>query len=242
MGRSARQSAALAVSAEQESSRGFPTASESAPNNRRRAKLRRNVPIPSEPETDRQSWREDHQLVARFLAGDAASRRAVCERLQCVPRILRALNRRLEVPLAPDALEDVSQETIVVVWNKLPEFEGRARLESWLYRFCFLTLMNHARREQRQRQREAPLGAAAPVGVDAEFPGRLARAESIEFGLARLDATDCAVLRLRFYEELSFRGIAERLEMSPNTARHHYQRGLSRLRTLVGSKKSGDSK
>src|SRR5262245_64172476 len=52
--------------------------------------------------------------------------------------------RRLGVPLAD--LPDVTQEVFVVVHRRLPEFEERAKVTTWLFRICF-----HAARDRRRR-------------------------------------------------------------------------------------------
>ena len=59
------------------------------------------------------------------------------------PHVWRAL-RRLGVREAD--VEDVCQEVFVVVHRKLPEFEGRSTLKTWIYGICARTASDYRRR------------------------------------------------------------------------------------------------
>lgn len=76
------------------------------------------------------------------------------------PYVFRAL-RYLGVPERD--LPDVCQETFVVVHRKLPEFEGRSSVRTWLYRICRRTASDyrrkaHVRRESLREPDEVMLG------------------------------------------------------------------------------------
>ena len=53
--------------------------------------------------------------------------------------------------------------------------------------------------------------------------------------LKSLNETQSRVLKLAYFEGLSLREIAERTDDSLGNVRHHYYRGLNRLRTLIGN-------
>jgi len=94
--------------------------------------------------------REDLDLVGRALAGEPAGIDELVERLRCIPRMLADRNRRLGGPLQESELADVAQETAVAIWRKLSGFEGRAALETWVYRFAYLELMLRLRKRRRR--------------------------------------------------------------------------------------------
>jgi len=58
--------------------------------------------------------------------------------------------RRLGVPMAD--LQDVTQEVFVVVHRRLPEFEARAKLTTWLFRICLHAARDRARRAHVRRE------------------------------------------------------------------------------------------
>ena len=179
-------------------------------------------------------WRADLQLVERVLDGDSAARDALIERLACVPRALAAANARLGNALSRDELADLAQDVVLAVWRKLGTFRGDATLESWAWSFCQHELWNRVRRRQRRRAvvhtslEEIPqlqAGAAEPHSVDYDH---------LEEALAALEAPEQEVIRLKHFEHLMFSEIAERLGISPNTAKTRYYRGMVHLRRLLG--------
>ena len=57
--------------------------------------------------------------------------------------------RRLGVP-AP-SLEDAVQDLFIVVCRRLPEFEGRSSLKTWLFSIAIRIAKEHARRRARHK-------------------------------------------------------------------------------------------
>jgi RNA polymerase sigma-70 factor, ECF subfamily len=56
--------------------------------------------------------------------------------------------RRLGV--TDDAVEDVCQEAFVVIYRRLHEFEGRAKLKTWVYRIVANVVLNQNRTQRRK--------------------------------------------------------------------------------------------
>ena len=168
----------------------------------------------------------DRELVRRSLSSDSAARELI-ERLRCVPRILAAKNATLGRALDDAELEDLAQVTLIAVWNKRGDYEGRASIESWVYPFCFHQLMNRIR-VLRRRPRTTSMEAARQV-QESQPPdfGEVHRA------LDSLEPDEAIVVRLRHFEELNFPQIGERLGISPNTAKSRYHRGVRALRTRL---------
>jgi RNA polymerase sigma-70 factor (ECF subfamily) len=145
--------------------------------------------------------------------------------------------RALGVP--DPAIDDVLQDTFVVVHRRLGEFEGRASIRTWLARILFRVISEH-RRRFRRKEDHAPL---ADEVVDASSGGpheNAARAQAVRLLSGILDAMDDdqrAVFVLAEIEQMSVPEIASALETNVNTvysrlrlARREYQRGLTRLR------------
>ena len=64
----------------------------------------------------------------------------------------------------------------------------------------------------------------------------LAEAESM---LIRLGGVEAQIIRLKHLESLTFDELGARMGLSANTAKTHYYRGLSRLRSMLAA--SGDT-
>ncbi len=172
--------------------------------------------------------RDDLELVRQALAGSTAAQERLSERLTCVTRILGALDRRLGGGLRPEEVADLSQEVLVRVWSKLGTYLGRAALETWVHRFCFLELRNWLRKSRRQDAGRSPEWLAEEPSAEPE-----ASAEDYELLLRALDTLQppaAAVMRLKHFEDLTFEEIGARLRIPVSTAKTSYYRGLLLLR------------
>jgi RNA polymerase sigma-70 factor (ECF subfamily) len=91
---------------------------------------------------------------------------------------LRAISRTW----APRAWEDLYQEIALQLWQSLDRFEGRARLETWVYRVALNTAIDFVRRDRRLAEREVsadvpeipvPFRSADPLTILQEFAAGL---------------------------------------------------------------------
>jgi RNA polymerase sigma-70 factor (ECF subfamily) len=171
--------------------------------------------------------RADLELVQNVLAGDPAALDRLVEQLRCAPRFLHAINERAGGPLTETELADLSQDVLLLVWEKLSTFEGRATLETWTWRFCWLETRNRIRQVIRER-RNAPSSMLDELPAP-EASNRIVE-DAVELGLEELGPPPSEVIRLKHFEGRTFPEIAELLWIPLNTAKSHYYRGLDRLR------------
>ena len=186
------------------------------------------------PEQGDPDHRADLDLVQAVIQKRRRAILEFVERMGCVPRMLAARNARLGSPLNPQDLPDLVQDTLVVVWRKLPEFEGRSSLETWIYRICCLELMNAVRRNRRPAQRAAVAEDELETTVDPSATA-IPRDDHAELyaALDELDPDEGEVIRLKHFQDLTFATIGKRLGISDNTAKTRYYRGLRRLSHLL---------
>ncbi len=123
------------------------------------------------------------------------------------PYVIRTL-RHLGISDAD--VEDVAQEVFVTVHRKLPEFEGRSKLRTWLYGICLRVASDHRRRAYMVRERvtdSPPVDTGERRGdePDTSFESRAFVREL----LADLDEDKRAVLVLYEIEGLTMREVAE---------------------------------
>ena len=183
------------------------------------------------------SFPADLELVRAVLGGRLEAIERFLERMRVVPRILGATNSRSGSPLGPEELADLGQEIFSTVWQKLPDYRGDARLETWVFPFCQLSFLNWARRANRRRN---TMDTAELDAID-EAPPRLdpLDAAAVHAGLARLGDAERQVIRMKQFDGLTFVEIAAQVGLSANTAKTRYYRGLSRLRTMLEDSLSG---
>lgn len=116
----------------------------------------------------------------------------------------------------PDAsLEDAVQEVFVIVHRRLPEFEGRSAITTWLFAITRRVALAHRRRAGRSE----PL-ADEPAGASDTFAA-VTRAEAAAIVAAILDGMDedkRIVFALVELEQLSVPEVARMLDLNLNTA------------------------
>ncbi len=132
------------------------------------------------------------------------------------PRVWRAL-RRLGVREAD--VEDLSQEVFVIVHRKLPTFEGRSALSTWIYGICVRVASDH--RKRAHVRREQPTDRPPDERHSAPQIHELAREQAramLDRALETLDADKRAVFVLYEIEELEMPEVAEALGCPLQTA------------------------
>jgi RNA polymerase sigma-70 factor (ECF subfamily) len=183
----------------------------------------------------------DFTLVQRSLTGDRHAIETLVDRLGCVPRMLSALNGRTGRRFQEHDLADLTQDVLMVLWSKLETFQGRSKIESWAYRFCFLELMNRLRHTKRWDRLVGSGLDAGLLGGGQEVETTALELEEIESSLDELGPPEAQVIRMKHLEDLTFRDIGEVLAISPNSAKAYYYRGLVWLRRRLDRLRHGET-
>ena len=113
------------------------------------------------------------------------------------------------------AVDDVVQEAFIVAGRKLPSFEGRSTVRTWLFGILMRVAHTERRGEMRRRRRAAIAVESAP-SVDEPFERRDA-AETLHRLLQVLDEDRRAAFILADVEGLTAVEIAEGLGANVNT-------------------------
>jgi RNA polymerase sigma-70 factor (ECF subfamily) len=155
---------------------------------------------------------------------------------ELAPFVWRAL-RRLGVQERD--CEDVLQEVFLTVHNKLPEFEQRSTVRTWVYGICLRKAQDYRRlarvtREVGERGHEL---RATPPNQEQSFEVNRARA-LLDSILDQLDADKRAVFVMFEWEALSMAEVAEVVGVPVQTAyarlyaaRRHVQAALGIARS-----------
>ena len=128
-------------------------------------------------------------------------------------------------------VEDVAQEVFVTVHRKLPEFEGRSKLRTWLYAICLRVASDHRRRAYVVRERvtdNPPVDDGERTGNEPD--SSLESRAFVQELLDGLDDDKRAVLVLYEIEGLTMREVADVVGCPLQTAysRLHAARELLR--------------
>jgi RNA polymerase sigma-70 factor, ECF subfamily len=181
---------------------------------------------------------DDRVLVERAQAGDLAAFEALVEKYrQRVWRLAYNYLRDRE-----DAW-DVAQEAFVRAWQALPSFRGQSAFYTWLFR---ITVNVAADRARERAARGRAFGSERVhedewerVMVDhATRPdaaaGRVEERERIEKALGLLPEHHRAIIMLSDLEGLSYREIAEVLQIPIGTVMSRLHNARKRLRQVLG--------
>lgn len=123
-----------------------------------------------------------------------------------------------------DALEDIVQDIFVVVHRRLPEFEARSTVKTWLYGITVLTVRDHRRKRARaatwRTQPDAPDPETLADAPETGPHDRATRAEAVRVLqeiLEELDEEKREVFILCELEQLTVPQVAEALAVNVNT-------------------------
>ncbi len=133
---------------------------------------------------------------------------------------------------ASDA-EDVTQETFVTAWQKLPELTlENDSLLPWLVTVCRFQSANRVRKQIREREHagaELDEHAAAPTDVEQQVISQ-ALSKQIMAACERLSEIDRAVFTLCAVDGYSYEQAADALGISHGSVRNRLSRVRSQLR------------
>ena len=174
------------------------------------------------------------QLIARARSGN----RAAMGHLAVVIRE-RLYRFVLRVTLDPDIAEDIVQETLLVVVREIAGLREDGRFWSWLYRITWNKMQDHFRKCRLRSSGKAILAlnhsrSAAPHGdnlLEAKIHEETLR--QVCDGVDRLNSLHRDILRLRYYEQLSYAQIASKTSISPKIARARSYRAKKRLKACL---------
>jgi RNA polymerase sigma-70 factor (ECF subfamily) len=132
--------------------------------------------------------------------------------------------RRLGIP--ENMVEDVLQDVFMVVHRRLPEFESRSSLKTWLFGILLRVAKTHRRSQHRRRVLLDGLTTAAEVESDtakteddpAEMIGRREASRLLHRLLDELNDDKRAILVSVDLEEMTIAEASEAMNVNANTA------------------------
>lgn len=140
------------------------------------------------------------------------------------------LNRRLGQRLTDVELEDLVQDVLLTIWNRLDSYSGQAAIQTWAFRFCHHAIL----RELAKRDRRPEW---LPLREDARGNSMPQRHELVYVALGSLTDEEERIVRWRHFEQLDFAAVGLRLRISESAAKARYYRAMQRLRERMGSRR-----
>jgi len=173
----------------------------------------------------------ERSLHQRLLTGDVS---ALADAYDAYAAIVYSVSMR--VTGDRQAAEDVTQDTLLELWRRPQRFDPlRGPLRPWLATIAHNRSVDWIRHEQAARGRdlrnERVMASQVPdVGEDVQAT---MTARRVQVALSGLPECERRAIRLAFFGGLSYRQVAENLDIPEGTIKSRIRSGLNRLsRTL----------
>ncbi len=176
----------------------------------------------------------DDEALAELRAGNQEAFGVIFERYHRL-----VYSTALRILRDAGEADDLTQSVFLEAFQKLGQFDpARGTLKVWLLQFAYGRSINrrnylmvrrlHASGTTNETLDETALWAAA------QTPDQDAPHLSREL-LSELPEAQRSTIEMVFFEDLTFAEIADRRQETYSTVRHHYYRGLTRLRALISA-------
>jgi RNA polymerase sigma-70 factor, ECF subfamily len=127
--------------------------------------------------------------------------------------------------------EEVTQEVFVQLWAQADRFDGsRGSARSWIATIAHRRAVDTVRRTQSSSDREASLPVDVPHPDVAEAVIQLDESAQVRTALESLTALQREAIELAYFEGLTYRKVAERLDIPLGTVKTRMRDGLLRIR------------
>lgn len=129
---------------------------------------------------------------------------------------------------------DLLQNCLVKVYRNIDSFRGQSSLYTWLYRIASNEAFTFLKRRQRRATEELPavLPTAGQFQADSWFDGdELER--QLQYAVQQLPDRQRSVFCLRYFEELSYREIADILGTSVGSLKASYHHAVKKVERCI---------
>ncbi len=172
---------------------------------------------------------DEAQLMARIRARDLRAFETLYRSYH--PRLTRFL---INLIRRPQLVEEVLNDTMLVVWNRPDSYNGASRLSTWIFAIGYRKALKAlSRYDDPQEDAQAERRASGEPGPELELGRRQAQTALLE-AMHQLSPDHRAVVDLTDFHEIGYREIAEIMDCPVDTvktrmyyARRHLKRVLA---------------
>jgi RNA polymerase sigma-70 factor (ECF subfamily) len=175
----------------------------------------------------------DEELMGCLQQGQGDALAVLFDRYQKL-----VLSIALRIVRDPGEAEDVAQTVFLDIYRAVAQFDpvkGSAKV--WLMQYAYHRAINRRQHLQgREFYKNTELEEAETPAVEAQTTFGLNSPETralVRQSMAALSDKQRSVIEMASYEGLSMQEIADRTGDSFVNVRHHYYRGLQKLRSLI---------
>lgn len=146
-----------------------------------------------------------------------------------VRRLTRFLERVTRKPLE---VEEVLDDTMMVVWDKAATFSGQSKVSTWIFSIAYRKALKALRGLDEPIEPDDKDGPAGETGPEAPLQQDELR-QALARALARISPQQRAVVELVFFHGCAYREIAQIVGCPIGTVKTRMFHALRRLRVML---------
>lgn len=175
--------------------------------------------------------RDEAALMRRVAHGDGAAFETL---YGCYyPRLRRFLER---VTRRPQLVEEILNDTMLVVWRKAHTYDLSSKVSTWIFAIAYRKSLKTLKRVDRVLEFDPEENASpAKSGPEGEMMQQELRV-FLSRAMTALSAEHRAVIELTYYQECSYREIAEIMECPIDTVKTRMFHARRRLKLLLADR------
>lgn len=153
---------------------------------------------------ERPPSQDDRALLRRVAAGDLRAFESLYRAYH--PRLSRFL---MNMTRRPPLVEEVLNDTLLVLWNRPESFSGRSKLSTWIFGIAYRKALKAMRRQDQPIEDEQSEGRASSEILADEQLEQIEVSLMLSRAISELSPDHRAVVDLCYFNELGYREIAE---------------------------------
>lgn len=174
---------------------------------------------------------EEFDLIKRFLEGDESAFNQIVYKYQKIIywHAMRMLGNHLDA-------DEVAQEVLIILYNKLDKFKFNSSLSTWIYRITSNNCINKIRKRKVRQffsiddDESQQISGGMDIAVDVENKEKI---DKLKNYLQQLPPKQREVFILRNFDELSYDEIAEITGKSVGGLKANYFHALKKVLELM---------
>ena len=152
------------------------------------------------------------------------------------PRLTRFLDR---VTRRPALVEEVLNDTMLVVWNRADSYNGHCKVSTWIFAIAYRKALKALQRLDEAVEDPEDEPAASADGGPEQQAGQRELRELLAEALDELSAAHRAVVDLTYFHGIGYREIAQIVDCPVDTVKTRMFHARRRLKALLADRLEG---
>ncbi len=171
---------------------------------------------------------EEVRLLTRIAGGDRVAFEALYRAY--FPRLSRFIGRMARNPAL---IEEVVNDTMLVVWQKAASFDGSCKVSTWVFAIAYRKTLKGLKASDEPLESDAALYEDERGNQPEQTMRRQQLQQTVAEALAQLPAAQRAVMVLTYYHDMAYNDIADVVECPLNTVKTRMFHARHRLKDLL---------